>query len=168
MMVFCSPEFGRWTKIGGLSVMLDELTQSLAVIGEEIVVFTPFYERNTKGEKAYLDNENEFYHKLNIEIFVGPEKYVVGVFEGFVRGVRLFFLHNSMIFPEPYCGGDANFTMKQLSCFAKATLELFCQIRVLPRMIITNDWFCGLIPAYAKAKTFGDAFVVLIKKFICF
>jgi len=25
-------------------------------------------------------------------------------------------------------------------------------------MIITNDWFCGLIPAYAKKKTFGDAF----------
>ena len=83
MMVFCSPEFGRWTKIGGLSVMLDELTQSLALLGEEIVVVTPFYEKNAKGDKAYLDNETEkFNHKFNMDIFVGPEKYVIGVFEG--------------------------------------------------------------------------------------
>jgi len=25
-------------------------------------------------------------------------------------------------------------------------------------LVISNDWFCGLIPAYIKEKKFGDAF----------
>ena len=41
---------------------------------------------------------------------------------------------------------------------AKASLEMCCQVfQTLPRLIISNDWMTGLVPAIAK-KQFGSAF----------
>ena len=44
------PELGKWTTTGGLGVMVDELTQELAKMNEEVMVITPYYERNKKGD----------------------------------------------------------------------------------------------------------------------
>ncbi len=42
---------------------------------------------------------------------------------------------------------------------AKASLEFCCQMRILPSIIVTNDWFAGLVPAYAKRSgAFGTTF----------
>ncbi len=48
--------------------------------------------------------------------------------------------------------------IRVLSAFAKATLELLCQWQLIPSLIVTNDWFTGLVPAYARMGQFGDAF----------
>lgn len=32
-IVFCTPELGRWSTVGGLGVMVDELAQGLAILG---------------------------------------------------------------------------------------------------------------------------------------
>jgi len=32
-IVFCSPELGRWSTVGGLGVMVDELSIGLAQLG---------------------------------------------------------------------------------------------------------------------------------------
>ena len=45
-----------------------------------------------------------------------------------------------------------------MAVFAKGVLELFCQLRDLPALVVTNDWFTGLVPAYAKNKKFGEVF----------
>ena len=46
-----------------------------------------------------------------------------------------------------------------LSAFARATLEVLCQWRLVPGLIVTNDWFTGLVPAYARnPRFFGQAF----------
>jgi starch synthase len=44
--VFCTPELGRWSTVGGLGVMVDELALSLAKQGQEVIVISPYYERN--------------------------------------------------------------------------------------------------------------------------
>jgi starch synthase len=41
---------------------------------------------------------------------------------------------------------------------AKATLELLCQVKLIPSLVVTNDWFTGLTAAYAKAGHFGEVF----------
>jgi glycogen synthase len=33
-------------------------------------------------------------------------------------------------------------------------------MREIPQIVVTNDWFAGLVPAYAKVKKFGDVFEV--------
>jgi len=64
------------------------------------------------------------------------------------------------VFPHPYADGDAKFTIQQLGIMAKATLELFCKLKEIPSVIVTNDWFTALVPAYPKNNHFGDIFNV--------
>ena len=33
-----------------------------------------------------------------------------------------------------------------------------CDRQIIPSMCVTNDWFTGFIPGYAKCKMFGDTF----------
>ena len=43
----------------------------------------------------------------------------MGIHEGFVDGVRLFFIHNAEIFSYPYADGFTDFKVTQLVLFAK-------------------------------------------------
>lgn len=158
-IAFCTPELGRWSTVGGLGVMVDELSIGLASLGERIIMVSPYYAINRKGETDYLAKDPiKIRHRLNFDVWLGGFKYVIGVHEGNANGVQYFFLHNPEIFPSPYPDGDASYTIRQLALFARGCLELFCQIRDIPRLIVTNDWFCGLTAGYAKCKTFGNVF----------
>lgn len=53
---------------------------------------------------------------------------------------------------------DNRGTITQISCVGKATLELFCKLKRVPSIIVGNDWFCGLAPAYSKYGHFGSFF----------
>ena len=75
-IIFCSPELGRWSTVGGLGVMVDELSIGLADLGQDVYVISPYYERNRKGETGYLsrdpagihyrDNKNgSFFYRLS-------------------------------------------------------------------------------------------------------
>jgi starch synthase len=52
--VFATPELGRWSTVGGLGVMVDELSIGLAKLGQNVTVISPYYERNRKGQTGYL------------------------------------------------------------------------------------------------------------------
>lgn len=54
-IVFVCPELGRWSTQGGLGVMVDELSQGLVLLGEDVICISPYYERNRKGETGYLE-----------------------------------------------------------------------------------------------------------------
>lgn len=54
-IAFITPELGRWSTMGGLGVMVDELSQGLVNLGEEIICISPYYEKNRKGETGYLE-----------------------------------------------------------------------------------------------------------------
>ena len=47
--MFVSAELGRWSTAGGLGVMVNELSEGLASLGEDVVVISPYYDRNRKG-----------------------------------------------------------------------------------------------------------------------
>ena len=57
-IVFVSPELGRWSTVGGLGVMVDELTRGLAQLGTNVTVITPYFERNRGGQTGYLAKDN--------------------------------------------------------------------------------------------------------------
>lgn len=68
------------------------------------------------------------------------------------------FLHNAEIFPKPYPELKAHEQVRVLTVFGKACLEYCCRRAMIPSVCITNDWFTGLIPAYAKTGHFGQTF----------
>ena len=47
-IAFVTPQIGAWSSVGGLGVMVDELSKQLARIGEEVYIITPYYEYNKK------------------------------------------------------------------------------------------------------------------------
>lgn len=157
-IVFCTPELGRWSTVGGLGVMVDELSIGLADLGQDVYVISPYYERNRKGQTGYLAQDPAGIHwKENIHVNIGCG-YTLGIHEGNVKGVKVIFLHNGDIFPSPYPDAKPDYLTTQISVFGKACLEFCCVRGIIPAMMITNDWFTGLIAAYAKIGAFGDTF----------
>jgi glycogen synthase len=157
-IVFVTPEIGRWSTVGGLGVMVDELTQQLANMEEDVIVITPYYERNRKGETGYLTNDPVGFKYIgNIEVIL-DQKYIFGVHYGDCNKVKIYFLHNLEVFPQAYAEGNNSYVLKQISLMSKAALELLCFLTTIPALVITNDWFTGLTAAYSKYGHFGETF----------
>mmetsp|Transcript_22796 Transcript_22796/g.22534 ORF Transcript_22796/g.22534 Transcript_22796/m.22534 type:complete len:1013 (+) Transcript_22796:2043-5081(+) len=158
-IVFTCPELGRFSTAGGLGVMVDELSQGLASLGEEVWVISPYYERNKKGQTGYLTGDPANVTWItNLDIAFGGEKYTIGVHQGCENGVNLIFLHNAYLFPSVYEDGKQAWVMRQLVAWGKGCLEALCFFKKFPSLLITNDWFTGLVAAYAKIGSFGNVF----------
>lgn len=157
-IVFVTPEIGRFSKVGGIAVMVDELTQALVSLGCEIIVISPYYNFDRKGSTGYLKKEG-VKHVKNIVAYVGHEAIEVGIHSLKENGVHYYFIHHFEYFPTPYNAGSSIHQLKTIVLMAKASLELCCQFRILPGLVISNDWFTGLVPAYGrKSSAFGTTF----------
>lgn len=44
-----TPELGKWSTVGGLGVMVDNLSKALAKQGEEVIVISPYYDKDRYG-----------------------------------------------------------------------------------------------------------------------
>jgi starch synthase len=152
---FIAPELGPFSKVGGLSTMVWELAKELVNLGLDISVISPYYNVNNKGETDYLKKYNIEYDST-IDVYA-PDCFKIGIHHGVVDGVKLWFVHNYSFFSTPYQTGDASFRLQLLILFAKSSLELLCQKKIIPSLIITNDWMTGLVPTYAR-QTFGSVF----------
>ena len=52
-IVVITPELGKWSTVGGLGVMVDNLTKALARQGQEVIVISPYYDKNRYGQSEY-------------------------------------------------------------------------------------------------------------------
>jgi starch synthase len=158
-LVFVTPEIGRFSTVGGIGVMVDELTQDLVSLGCDITVISPYYNFNRHGKTDYLANEGMTYQGSML-VHMGNETLKVGYHHGVENGVKYFFLHHFDYFPTPYHSGSPTHQLKSIVLMAKASLELCCQLQILPAVVITNDWFTGLVPAYGSVHSgaFGTVF----------
>lgn len=48
-IVLITPELGKWSTVGGLGVMVDNLPKALAKQGEEVIVISPYYDKDRYG-----------------------------------------------------------------------------------------------------------------------
>lgn len=157
-VVFLTPELGKWSTVGGLGVMVDELTIGLAALGVDVHVISPYYNVNRKGKGDYLSPDGILYSGSNVVVQVGPERVEMGVHRGEVNGVKLHFMHHSTIFPRPYPPNDAAGQIRVLSAYARGCLQLMCDSKLRPDVVVTNDWFTALAPAYARQGFYGSFF----------
>ncbi len=157
-IVFITPEMGRFSTVGGIGVMVSELTRSLAELGLDVRVVSPYYNYDKKGTTGYLEKEGIRWQQ-NITTTAGNEFVECGLHVGEEMGVKLYFIHHWKHFSTPYQSGSPSEQLQALVVMAKASLELLCQLHVIPSIVVTNDWFTGLVPAYArKTGSFGSSF----------
>lgn len=94
-IVFVTPELGRWTSVGKLGKTVDELTQGLRALGQEIVVISPYYQQNNKGKTNYLENDPfdiKYYKDISISL---DDNYTFGIFNGTGDdGIKYYFIEN--------------------------------------------------------------------------
>ncbi|OEH78134.1 hypothetical protein cyc_02046 [Cyclospora cayetanensis] len=147
-LVFVAPELGKWSTVGGLGVMVDELSTTLATCGfwgiphDECAVLEHHLHDDLsilrssarrRGERGYLEKDG-ISHAFNVEVHVGGEFIKLGIHRGcVVKKVQLYFIHHASIFPQPYpefYGVDA---IRMLVTFAKGALELLCHERIIPQ-----------------------------------
>ena len=154
-IMFVTPELGPFSKIGGISTMVWDLCKELAALGLDVHVVSPYYNVNNKGETGYLKKYGiEFVQTIDVYV---PEQTKIGIHYGLVEGVKCWFLHHYSYFAVAYPTGSTTFKLQLLVVIAKASLEMCCQVRVYPRLFVTNDWPTGLVPAIAR-KQFGSVF----------
>ncbi|OHT09608.1 glycosyl transferase [Tritrichomonas foetus] len=152
---FIAPELGPFSKVGGLSTMVWELAKELVNLGLDIHVISPYYNVSPKGETDYLKKYGVEYIRT-IDVYV-PDQTKIGIHYAVVDGVKCWFLHHYSFFAAPYPTGSCSFRLQLLVVMAKAALELLCQVKIIPNLIVSNDWMTGLVPAMGR-KQFGSIF----------
>ena len=155
---FLTPEIGRWSSMGGLGVMVDELTQGLSTLGQDILIISPYYYQNRNGISNYLLEDPIHFKKIKTISIKLETDYSFEVYHGKENNINYYFLFNKKIFPKPYPNLSPIDTVKQISCFAKSSLQLLYELKLPPDIIVTNDWFCGFAPAYGKNRSFENFF----------
>ena len=156
---FITPEIGPWTKVGQLGKTIDELTTGLCALGQDIIIISPYYYENAKGQTHYLKNDFlKFKHMKDISITL-DENYSFRIYYGISDiGIKYYFIQNEKLFPYPYPTLNTSDTLREIAGLAKGALELLYDLKISPSIIVTNDWVSGLTPAYGKNGTFGDFF----------
>lgn len=142
--------------------MVDELARGFSDLGEDIIVIVPFFaNKKNSGGPIELDPNGEYgiEYKFNISINLGNIHEIFGIHYGYIKGMKVYFIHHSVQFFEPYPGFSNETKMLPACLFSKASLQLLCSIEVIPEVVITNDWFTAFTPGYARDEShFGKIF----------
>ena len=123
-IVVITPELGKWSTVGGLGVMVDNLTKALARQGQEVIVISPYYDKNRYGQSeyeffltvmySYLKKDDIFFEKtIPIQLPSG-ETIEVGFHHGIIQSITYIFFHHAATFMRPYPSGSPAFLMQ---CF---------------------------------------------------
>ena len=156
---FITPEIGRWSGITNLGKTIDEITHCLGLLGQDIYVISPYYQKNKNDKSNYLENDKCGFICLNSFEITLNKKYNFDIYFGKLHGVKLYFIKNEEIFPSPYTSkAPSEFLILQMAIMGKASLGLLNNIGVIPSLIVSNDWFTGLVPAFGKGGHFGETF----------
>ena len=155
-IVFITPELGRFSTIGGIGVLMNELTKILSELGNEIIVISPYYNMNKKGEQNYLIKEG-IKQIGTVTTTIANEQINCGLHYMRENNIDLYFLHNYTHFPVAYPSFGTEMCLKSTVLFNKSSLQLMIDKQIKPSLVITNDWFTGLVSGYAKNK-FDDYF----------
>ena len=156
---FITPEIGRWSGISNLGKTVDEITHCLGLLGQDIYVISPYYQKNKDGKTNYLENDRCGFICLNSFEITLDKKYIFDIYFGKLFGVKLYFIKNDEVFPYPYSFKTPHeFLLLQMAVMGKASLALLNNIGITPSLIVSNDWFTGLVPAFGKGGHFGETF----------
>lgn len=146
-IVHCSSEVTPFSKTGGLADVSSSLPKALALLGNDVIVITPFYE--TVLRAGYQICSTQFH----VETDIGGRREEFGIFESYLsEKCRVLFLSNPKFFhrEELYGKGIEDYADNYLrfSHFSLGALKL--AQRLAADVIHCHDWQTGLVAAYNK------------------
>ena len=88
-------------KVGGLAVMIEDLSSELAYLNEKIIVICPYFNLDKNDKTDYLKKFDPQY-KFNLILNLHHVTYEIGVNQIDIDNITFYFLHNFYLFPKIY------------------------------------------------------------------
>lgn len=169
-ILFVTSEVVPFIKTGGLADVSSALPQKLQELGHQVRIVVPKY--GAIDERKYKIHEVVRLKDLTMKI--GDKEVIFSLRSSFLIGpktrVQIYFLDNPeyfgsrhSLYADPLSGEDYPDNDERFILLSKAVFELITKLGWIPDVIHSNDWQCGLIPAYLKTKYKSDPTFAKIK-----
>ncbi len=147
-ILMASAECAPLSKTGGLADVIGTLPKTLAVLGVDVRVITP-YHRVIKNKYA-----DRVQHMFYFYVDLGWRHEYVGVEKLELDGVTFYLVDNERYFGDKiYFGGEAE--GEQYAFFSRAVLDAMPNLDFVPDIVHCNDWHTAMIPMLSKTQYQG-------------
>lgn len=142
-VLLASAECAPLSKTGGLADVVGTLPKSLAKLGIDARVITPYHRCIKEKYSDRTEHLFEFYVNL------GWRRQYCGIEYLELDGVKIYLVDNEFYFGDRiYKGGYEE--GEQYAFFSKAVLDALPNLGFCPDILHCNDWHTAMIPMLAK------------------
>lgn len=144
-VLLASAECAPLSKTGGLADVVGTLPKSLAKLGIDARVITP-YHRVIKEKYA-----DQVQHMFYFFVDLGWRHEYVGIEKLVLDGVTIYLVDSERYFGDRiYRGGYEE--LEQYSYFCRAVLNAIPSLDFVPEVVHCNDWHTAMIPMLARTQ----------------
>lgn len=144
-VLIASAECAPISKTGGLADVVGALPKSLAALGIDARVITP-YHRCVKDK--YHDMVE---HMFSFSVDLGWRSQYVGIERMVLDGVTIYLVDNEYYFGDKiYRGGQAE--GEQYAFFTRAVLDAIPNLGFFPDILHCNDWHTAMLPMLLRTQ----------------
>ena len=144
-VLIAAAECAPISKTGGLADVVGTLPKSLAALGVDARVITP-YHRVVKDK--YHDKVE---HMFSFSVDLGWRSQYVGIERLVVDGVTIYLVDNEYYFGDKiYRGGQAE--GEQYAFFTRAVLDAIPNLGFFPDILHCNDWHTAMLPMLLRTQ----------------
>ena len=147
-VLLAAAECAPLSKTGGLADVAGALPKSLAELGIDARVITPYHKVIKQKYADQVEHLFDFYVQLGWrQEYAGIEKLVLD-------GVTIYLVDSEYYFGDKiYRGGEAE--GEQYCFFTRAVLDAIPNLDFTPQVVHCNDWHTAMIPMLAKTQYQG-------------
>ena len=147
-VLLAAAECAPLAKTGGLADVVGTLPKSLAALGFDARVITPYHRVIKEKYAAQVTHLTDFY------IDLGWRHQYVGIERLLLDGIVIYLVDNEFYFGDRiYLGGEAE--GEQYAFFARAILEALPRLDFTPEVLHCNDWHTAVLPMLMKTQYAG-------------
>ena len=147
-VLLAAAECAPLAKTGGLADVVGTLPKSLAALGFDARIITPYHRVIKEKYAAQVTHLTDFY------IDLGWRHQYVGIERLLLDGIVIYLVDNEFYFGDRiYLGGEAE--GEQDAFFARAILEALPRLDFTPEVLHCNDWHTAVLPMLMKTQYAG-------------
>ena len=152
-LCFISPDIGYYDKDNKIGKIIEELSKGLNKFGLEIIIVSLYYHENKL--KSFGLNKLRKIKQISIQL---DTNYTFDIYFEEKNGIKYYLIYHPYLFERLHPNLTGAETIREISCFSKASLDLLLNLNIIPEIIITNDPYTGFTPAYARIDSFYNIF----------
>ena len=147
-VLLAAAECAPLAKTGGLADVVGTLPKSLAALGFDARIITPYHRVIKEKYASQVTHLTDFY------IDLGWRHQYVGIERLLLDGIVIYLVDNEFYFGDRiYRGGEAE--GEQYAFFARAILEALPRLDFTPEILHCNDWHTAVLPMLMKTQYAG-------------